>query len=408
LRPCAGSLVSGHPIDEDAARSGGGAALSESQVECVVIGAGVVGLAIARSLARAGLEVLVLEKERWIGSETSSRNSEVMHAGLYYPKGSLKAVLCLEGRRALYEYCAEHGVPHKKIGKLLVACRDEDLPSIETVWAKAHANVVDDLEWLGGNQARALEPELVCVKAFLSPSTGIIDSHALMLAYQGDAEAAGAVVAHRAPVLRGRVDDRGFLLEVGAEEPMSLRAGLLVNSAGLYAPALARAIAGIPPAAIPPAYFCRGVYFSLSGRSPFQRLIYPAPESAGLGVHLTLDMAGQARFGPDTEWIDGVDYNVDPRRGDRFYAAIRTYWPGLPDGALQPGYAGVRPKITGPKEPAADFVIQGPEAHGIPGLVNLYGIESPGLTASLAIAERVRRLMAGATSAALAATAAGG
>jgi L-2-hydroxyglutarate oxidase LhgO len=378
--------------------------LSESQVECVVVGAGVVGLAVARALAQAGHEVLVLEKERWIGSETSSRNSEVIHAGLYYPKGSLKAVLCLEGRRALYAYCVEHGVPHKRIGKLLVACRDEDLPSIETVWAKAQANGVDDLEWLGGNQARALEPELTCVKAFLSPSTGIIDSHALMLAYEGDAEAASAVVAHRAPVLRGRVDEHGFLLEVGGEEPMSLRASLLVNSAGLYAPALARTIAGIPPTTIPPAYFCRGVYFSLVGRSPFKRLIYPAPERAGLGVHLTLDMAGQARFGPDTEWIDHVDYDVDPRRGERFYAAIRTYWPELPDGALQPGYAGIRPKISGPKEPAADFVIQGPETHGIPGLVNLYAIESPGLTASLAIAERVRRLLGGATSVPLAAT----
>ena len=381
--------------------------MSESQIECVVVGAGVVGLAVARALALDGHEVLVLEKERWIGSETSSRNSEVIHAGLYYPQGSLKAALCLEGRRALYEYCGEHGVPHKKIGKLLVACREEDLPSIERVWARAQSNGVDDLEWLGGNQARDLEPELACIKAFLSPSTGIIDSHALMLAYQGDAEGAGAVVAHRAPVLRGRVDGHGFLLEVGGDEPISLRTNLLVNSAGLYAPALARAIAGIPAASIPPAYFCRGVYFSFTGRSPFQRLIYPAPETAGLGVHLTLDMAGQARFGPDTEWIDHVDYNVDPRRGERFYAAIRTYWPGLPDGTLQPGYAGIRPKISGPKEPAADFVIQGPAAHGIPGLVNLYGIESPGLTASLAIAERVRRLLGSATSVPLAEVAAG-
>jgi L-2-hydroxyglutarate oxidase LhgO len=381
--------------------------VSESQVECVVIGAGVVGLAIARALAQAGHEVLVLEKERWIGSETSSRNSEVIHAGLYYPKGSLKAVLCVEGRRALYAYCAEHGVPHKRLGKLLVACRDEELASIETVWAKAQANGVDDLEWLGGNQARSLEPNLTCVKALLSPSTGIIDSHALMLAFEGDAEAGGAMVARRAPVLGGRVDERGFRLEVGGEEPMTLRAAMLVNCAGLYAPTIARSIAGIPPATIPPAYFCRGVYFSLAGRAPFERLIYPVPESAGLGVHLTLDMAGQARFGPDVEWIDGVDYSVDPRRGDRFYASIRTYWPGLPDGALQPGYAGIRPKITGPKEPAADFVIQGPDVHGVPGLVNLYAIESPGLTASLAIAGRVRRLLEGATSAPLAAAAAG-
>jgi len=382
--------------------------MNEAAVECVVVGAGVVGLAVARSLARAGREVLVLEKERWIGSDTSSRNSEVIHAGLYYPKNSLKAALCVEGRRALYGYCAEHGVAHKRIGKLLVACRDEEIKSLESVWARAGANGVDDLQWLSGAEAKTLEPNLVCVKAFLSPSTGIVDSHALMLAYQGDAEAAGAVLALRAPVLRGRIEGQGFLLEVGGEEPMRLRTELLVNSAGLYAPTLARAIAGIPQAAIPRAYYCRGVYFSLSGRAPFARLIYPAPEAAGLGVHLTLDMAGQARFGPDTEWIDGIDYTVDPRRGDRFYAAIRTYWPALPDGALQPGYAGVRPKISGPKEPAADFGIQGPEMHGVPGLVNLFGIESPGLTASLAIAERVLRLLHGSEALPLARAAAGG
>ncbi|HTZ79639.1 MAG TPA: NAD(P)/FAD-dependent oxidoreductase [Stellaceae bacterium] len=366
--------------------------MSDASVECVVIGAGVVGLAVARALARAGHEVLVLEKERWIGSETSSRNSEVIHAGIYYPKGSLKAVLCLEGRNALYAYCAEHGVPHKRLGKLVVACKDEEIKPLEGVWAKANANGVDDLRWLTAAEAVALEPNLSCVRAFLSPSTGIVDSHSLMLAYQGDAEEAGAVVAFRAPVLSGEVEEDGFLLEVGGDEPMRLRATLLVNSAGLYAPTVARKIAGIPPATIPREYFCRGVYFSLSGRAPFTRLIYPVPEHAGMGVHLTVDMAGQPRFGPDTEWIGGVDYTVDPRRGDSFYAAIRTYWPALPDGALQPGYAGVRPKISAPDAPAADFLIQGPEAHGIPGLVNLYGIESPGLTASLAIAERVRRL----------------
>ena len=366
--------------------------MSDASVECVVIGAGVVGLAVARALARAGHEVLVLEKERWIGSETSSRNSEVIHAGIYYPKGSLKAVLCLEGRNALYAYCAEHGVPHKRLGKLVVACRDEEIKPLEGVWAKANANGVDDLRWLTAAEAVALEPNLSCVRAFLSPSTGIVDSHSLMLAYQGDAEEAGAMVAFRAPVLSGEVEEDGFLLEVGGDEPMRLRATLLVNSAGLYAPTVARKIAGIPPATIPREYFCRGVYFSLSGRAPFTRLIYPVPEHAGMGVHLTVDMAGQPRFGPDTEWIGGVDYTVDPRRGDSFYAAIRTYWPALPDGALQPGYAGVRPKISAPDAPAADFLIQGPEAHGIPGLVNLYGIESPGLTASLAIAERVRRL----------------
>jgi len=373
-----------------------------------VVGAGVVGLAVARALARSGREVLVLEKERWIGSDTSSRNSEVIHAGIYYPRGSLKAVLCVEGRHALYGYCAEHGVPHKRLGKLLVACRDEEIKPLEGVWAKASANGVDDLQWLSAAEAKALEPNLACVKAFLSPSTGFVDSHALMLAYQGDAEAAGAVLALRAPVVGGRVEERGFFLEVGGEDPMHLRAEVLVNSAGLYAPTLARGIAGIPAATIPTAHYCRGVYFSLSGRAPFTRLVYPVPEAAGMGVHLTLDMAGQARFGPDTEWIDGVDYTVDPRRGDKFYAAIRTYWPALPDGALQPGYAGVRPKISGPKDPAADFAIQGPEVHGIHGLVNLYGIESPGLTASLAIAERVVRLLEAREPLPLARAAAGG
>ena len=382
--------------------------MNDAAVDCVVIGGGVVGLAVARALARAGREVLVLEKERWIGSDTSSRNSEVIHAGLYYPKDSLKALLCVEGRHALYDYCAEHGVPHKRIGKLLVACRDEEVKSLESVWVRAGANGVADLRWLSADEARALEPNLSCVKAFLSPSTGIVDSHALMLAYQGDAEAAGAVLALRAPVLSGRVESRGFLLEVGGEEPMRIRTELVVNSAGLYAPTLARKIAGIPEAAIPTAYYCRGVYFSLSGRAPFKRLIYPAPEAAGLGVHLTLDMGGQARFGPDTEWIDGIDYTVDPRRGDKFYAAIRTYWPSLPDGALQPGYAGVRPKISAPNEPAADFRIDGPERHGVPGLINLFGIESPGLTASLAIAERVLRLLQGSEALPLARAAAGG
>jgi L-2-hydroxyglutarate oxidase LhgO len=250
---------------------------------------------------------------------------------------------------------------------------------------------VDNLQWLSPAQARRLEPELHCVAALLSPSTGIIDSHALMLAYQGEAEDCGAVVAFRAPVLSGQVCRGGFELSVGGDQPTTLRCRVLVNAAGLYAPQLAHAIEGIPAASIPPAYFCRGVYFTLSGRSPFQRLIYPVPVAGGLGVHITLDLAGQARFGPDVEWIDRVDYAVDPRRGDAFYAAVRRYWPGLRDGALQPGYAGIRPKISGPNEPAADFLVQGPEAHGIPGLVNLYGIESPGLTASLPLAADVLR-----------------
>jgi len=358
-------------------------------VECVVIGAGVVGLAVARALACAGHEVLVLEKERHFGTETSSRNSEVIHAGLHYPNGSLKARLCVAGRDLLYRYCQEHGVPHRRLGKLTVACDEHELGMLEAIKRKAEGNGVADLVWIEEGEARAMEPHLRCLRAFLSPSTGIIDSHALMLAYLGDAEAAGAAVAYRAPVLAGRVAGTGFALEVGGDQATSLECRVLVNSAGLYAPAVARRIAGMPPASIPEAYFCRGVYFSLSGRAPFRRLIYPVPERAGLGVHLTLDMGGQAKFGPDTEWIDGIDYTVDPRRGDKFYAAIRAYWPGLQDGALQPGYAGIRPKINGPNEAAADFVVDGPESHGIPGLVQLYGVESPGLTASLALADHV-------------------
>jgi L-2-hydroxyglutarate oxidase LhgO len=361
------------------------------EVDAVVVGAGVVGLAAARALALAGHEVIVLERAYTIGFETSSRNSEVIHGGLYYPKDGLKATACVAGRERLYAYCAEHGVPHKKLGKLIVATEDVEIPGVEKIDEAARANGVNDLEWLSASEARRLEPELSCVRALLSPSTGIIDSHALMLAYQGDAEEAGAFVAFRSPVLSGRVLRDGFELAVGGDEPATIRCRMLVNAAGLHAPALAHAIQGIPLDTIPPAYFCRGVYFTLSGRTPFRRLIYPVPVPGGLGVHITLDLAGQARFGPDVEWIDGVDYAVDPRRGDAFYAAVRRYWPGLRDGALMPGYAGIRPKISGPNEAAADFVVQGPEAHGVPGLVNLYGIESPGLTASLPLADAVLR-----------------
>jgi len=366
----------------------------DEAVECVVIGGGIIGLAVARALARAGREVLLLEKERWIGQDTSSRNSEVIHAGLYYPEGSLKARFCVEGRKKLYAYCAERDVPHKRIGKLVVGVSDDEIATLKRVIKHAEAAGVTDLEWLDGKDARAMEPALSCVAAFHSPSTGIIDSHALMQAYQTDAEHAGASVVLRAPVLEGRVTRDGFTLEVGGSEQMTLDCKLLINSAGLYAPALARRVAGIPAATIPQDYYCRGVYFTLAGRAPFKRLVYPVPEHAGLGVHLTLDMAGAARFGPDTEWIDGIDYTVDARRGDKFYAAIRTYWPGIADGALQPGYAGIRPKISGPKALAADFVIAGPQSHGVPNLVNLFGIESPGLTASLAIADHVASLLA--------------
>ena len=363
-------------------------------VECVVIGGGIIGLAVARALARAGREVLLLEKERWIGPDTSSRNSEVIHAGLYYPEGSLKARLCVDGKKQLYDYCAERDVPHKRIGKLIVGVNEEEIPILRRVIAHAAAAGVGDLEWLDGADARRMEPALSCVAAFHSPSTGIIDSHALMQAYQADAEQAGATIVLRAPVLAGRVTESGFILEIGGAERMSLECKILVNSAGLYAPSLARRIDGIPPNTIPKDYYCRGVYFTLAGRAPFRRLVYPVPEHAGLGIHLTLDMAGAARFGPDTEWIDGIDYTVDARRGDKFYAAIRSYWPGIADGTLQPGYAGIRPKISGAKEPAADFMIAGPERHGVPGLVNLFGIESPGLTASLALAARVAAQLA--------------
>ena len=361
------------------------------EVECVVVGAGVIGLAATRALALAGIEVLVLEQAHTIGFETSSRNSEVIHGGLYYPVGSLKARSCVEGRHRLYTYCREHGVPHARLGKLIVATGDAEISGLENIAATASGNGVDDLEWLDPTQARRLEPALSCVAALLSPSTGIIDSHALMLTYQGEAEAAGAIVVLRTPVLSGSARPGGFELAIGGDEPTAIRCRFLVNAAGLHAPALARRIEGIPAETIPPAYFCRGVYFTLGGPAPFRRLIYPVPMVGGLGVHITLDLAGQARFGPDVEWIPSVDYTVDPARGEVFYAAVRTYWPGLPDGALQPGYAGVRPKISGPSEPAADFVVQGADIHGVPGLVNLYGIESPGLTGSLPLADEVVR-----------------
>ena len=286
------------------------------EVEAVVVGAGVIGLAAARALALAGHEVIVLEKAYTIGFETSSRNSEVIHGGLYYPKGSLKAVSCVEGRHRLYDYCRDHGVPHSRLGKLIVATEEAEIPGVERIEAAARANGVDDLEWLSASEAQRLEPELRCVRALLSPSTGIIDSHALMLAYQGEAEAAGAFIAFRSPVLSGRVLPDGFELSVGGDEPATIRCQLLVNAAGLYAPALALAIEGVPRGTIPPGYFCRGCYFTLAGKTPFRRLIYPVPVPGGLGVHITLDLAGQARFGPDVEWIGEIDYSVDPRRAD--------------------------------------------------------------------------------------------
>lgn len=347
------------------------------------------GLAVARALALTGREVIVLEAEAAIGTGTSSRNSEVIHAGIYYPTDSLKARLCVAGRRRLYPYCEERGVGHRRCGKLIVATDDSQLDGLRALEAKGRANGVEDLEWLDGRTAMEMEPALTCVAALHSPSTGIIDSHGLMLAYQGEAEAAGAVIALRTPVTGGAVTDAGIRVSTGGAEPMELVADCVVNSAGLHAQPVALGLKGLDPATVPPRYFAKGNYFSLAGRAPFTRLIYPAPELAGLGVHLTLDLGGQAKFGPDVEWVDGLDYAVDPARCEGFYAAVRTYWPGLADAALTPAYAGIRPKLQAPGEPAADFVIQGPADHGVPGLVNLYGIESPGLTASLAIADAV-------------------
>ncbi|ADH88069.1 FAD dependent oxidoreductase [Ancylobacter novellus DSM 506] len=361
----------------------------ESSVDCVVAGAGVVGLAIARALALKGREVLVLEATGLIGSDTSARNSEVIHAGLYYAAGSLKARLCIEGREALYAYCAERGIPHRRCGKLIVATDAAETEKLAAIDAHARACGVGNLDYLTGAQARALEQALNAEAALFSPSTGIIDSHALMLAYRGELEDAGGMIAFNAPILRGEVTASGIMLEVGGAEPMRLACSTFVNAAGHGAVPLARAIDGLPAEAIPQAYLCKGSYFTLSGRAPFSRLVYPVPEHAGLGVHLTLDLGGQARFGPDTEWIDTPNYDVDPARGEKFYAAIRRYWPALPDGALNPAYAGIRPKIVPPGAPAADFRIDGPAEHGVQGLVQLFGIESPGLTASLAIGELV-------------------
>lgn len=359
------------------------------RVDAVVIGAGVVGLAVARALALRGLETLVLEGERAIGTGTSSRNSEVVHAGIYYPPGSLKARLCVRGRQLLYEFCSTHGVPHARCGKFIVATAEAQLATLEQLHATGRANGVEGLAMITARAAQAAEPALACVAALASPATGIVDSHALMLALQGDFEAAGGLLAFDAPVLAGGPVAGGLRLEVGGAQPMALEAGLVVNAAGLHAPALAARFDGLAPGSVPRAWFAKGSYYGLAGRSPFSRLIYPVPEPGGLGVHLTLDLGGQARFGPDVEWVDRIDYAVDPARAAGFAEAIRRYWPGLPAGALQPGYAGIRPKISGPGEPPADFVIQDARAHGLPGLVNLFGIESPGLTASLAIAEEV-------------------
>jgi len=367
---------------------------SVDTVDAVVIGAGVVGLAVGRALARRGLETVVLEREHAIGTGVSSRSSEVIHAGLYYEPGSLKARLCVDGREQLVAFCEAHAVAYRLCGKLIVATAAEQLAGLDALAARARANGVHDLQRLSAAQARALEPELHCVAALLSPSTGIVDSHGLMLALQGDLERSGGAVALLSPVEAMHCGVDGHGVQVGGAEPTTLRARFVVNAAGLRAPALASGFRGLAPRHVPRAGFSKGSYYALCGRAPFSRLVYPLPQDAWLGVHLTLDLAGQARFGPDAQWLaidsaDEIDYGVDPARAQGFYVDVRRYWPGLPDGALQPAYSGVRPKIHGPAEPAPDFCVQGPREHGVPGLVNLFGIESPGLTSCLALADEV-------------------
>lgn len=362
------------------------------EADVVVVGAGVVGLAVARALALAGREVLVIEAEPVIGSGTSSRNSEVIHAGIYHPRDSLKTKLCVAGRKALYGYCEERGIPHRRLGKLIVAAPGET-EALRRLGARARENGVDDLIWLDARQACELEPEVVCEAALLSPSTGIIDAHALMLSYQGDLEQNGGVVAFNARVLGGRATGEGVLLEVDAGGTFTLLCRAVVNCAGLGAQRVASSIAGMRNDAIPTLHLAKGNYFRLARKAPFRHLVYPLPAHGGAGVHVTLDLAGLARFGPDVEWVDRLDYRVDETRLPSFEAAVREYWPSLPDGAILPDYAGIRPKLHATGSTAADFVIQDASAHGAPGLINLFGIESPGLTSSLAIADYVAKLL---------------
>ena len=364
------------------------------RVECVVIGAGVVGLAVARRLALSGLEVVVVEAASSIGTGISARNSEVIHGGMYYPTDSLRARLCVAGREALYEYCVSRGIPHRQLGKLIVATEPAHEAKLAAIEQQGQINGAGELVRLTTDQVQALEPQLKCLAALHAPTTGILDSHAYMLALQGDAEDHGAQLAFNSPVLGGRVSDRGFVVAVGGADPVMIECRTLVNAAGLAAQAVAAQFDGLPAPSIPRQVLAKGSYFALTGMAPpFRRLVYPIPPEGGLGIHVTLDLGGQARFGPDVEWTDQIDYRVDSERSHAFYQAIRQYWPYLPDGALSPAYAGVRPKLSGPGEPAADFQIQGPAEHGIAGLVSLYGIESPGLTASLAIADHVAEIL---------------
>jgi L-2-hydroxyglutarate oxidase LhgO len=362
-------------------------------LDVAVIGAGVIGLAVARAMALEGREVVVLEAEDGIGHHTSSRNSEVIHAGIYYAPGSWKARLCVAGRRALYDYCAAQDIAHTRCGKIIVATRDEEIPALEKLKVQAEANDVRDLVWLSAAEVTALEPAVASVRGLWSPSTGIVDSHGFMSALRRDAMAAGASVLLSSPVMTGRVHDAGVELAVGGADPVKVMCRHVVNAAGLFAPQIARLIDGLPRESIPTPFYAKGHYFMLSGRSPFSHLVYPVPVPGGLGVHVTLDLSGRARLGPDVSWVEGVDYAFDPGRAPAFYAEARRYFPALADGSLEPGYTGIRPKLGPAASPAHDFVVQGPRDHGVSGLVNLYGIESPGLTAALPLAEEVKRLL---------------
>ena len=364
------------------------------QVDCVVIGAGVVGLAVAREMALQGRETILLEREGSFGTISSARNSEVIHAGIYYPKDSLKAKLCVEGNRLLYEYCRTHQVGTQAYGKLIVA-DETQINDLQAILYKAQNNGVPEIKMISGEEAKQLEPKLKCSAAILSASTGIVDSHAYMLSLLGGFEDAGGMIAYHSPLMSakpiGHSAEGGFELSIGGPDGMKLQTKLLINCAGMSAPAIAQKIEGLNKDQIPQAYFAKGNYFSLSGKSPFTHLIYPIPEPGGLGVHLTLDMGGQAKFGPDVEWLDiqnegHIDYTVDPKRGESFYEAVRRYWPELKDNSLQPDYSGVRAKIVPPNSPAGDFCFNAPQDHGLQGLYNLYGFESPGLTSSIAVA----------------------